>query len=124
MHADSGSIAARGHLIVRQNKNESADSTLDLSGLLTIRTINEAKEVLWRALKDNRALSLLIDDEADVDVAGIQLILSAKAYATSESIDLSLSAPISGRGLNVMERGGFIAGLSDEGRRFWLLEGR
>ncbi|MEE2577525.1 hypothetical protein, partial [Pseudomonas aeruginosa] len=67
MHADSGSIAARGHLIVRQNKNESADSTLDLSGLLTIRTINEAKEVLWRALKDNRALSLLIDDEADVD---------------------------------------------------------
>ncbi|RUO97527.1 hypothetical protein [Hyphomicrobium sp.] len=109
---------------MRQNKNESADSTLDLSGLLTIRTINEAKEVLWRALKDNRALRLLIDDEADVDVAGIQLILSAKAYATSESIDLSLSAPISGRGLNVMERGGFIAGLSDEGRRFWLLEGR
>jgi hypothetical protein len=109
---------------VGEDKKTGAAATLNLSGLLTIPKINEAKDALLGSFADNRAVRLSIDPESDIDVSGIQLIFAAKSYAESRSISLSLSAPISGRGLSVMERGGFLAALSVEDRRFWLLEGR
>ncbi len=99
------------------------NSTLDLSGLLTIRAIGDAKKALLESLSESQSLKIVISDEADIDIAGIQVILSARNYALGASKHLSLAAPISGRALSTMERAGMLAAMSAENRRFWLHEG-
>lgn len=107
----------------RDEMGENRNSMLDLSGLLTIRTISNAKDALIKSIDDSEALDLVISEESDVDIAGIQLIVAARLYAQGASKQLSLAAPISGRALSLMDRAGLFAEMSAENRRFWLHEG-
>ncbi|MBS0252995.1 MAG: hypothetical protein JSR78_18205 [Proteobacteria bacterium] len=103
--------------------SENRKPTLDLSGLLTIRTISNAKDAIIKSIDESEALDLVISDESDVDITGIQLIIAAQLYAQGASKRLSLAAPISGRALNLMDRAGLFAEMSVENRQFWLHEG-
>lgn len=103
--------------------SKNCNSTLDISGLLTIRTVSEAKNAILSSINDSESLDLLISEESDIDIAGIQLIVAARLYAQGASKQLSLAAPISGRALSLMDRAGLLAEMSAENRRFWLHEG-
>jgi ABC-type transporter Mla MlaB component len=113
----------RFHLRTPGKMETNRNSTLDLSGLLTIRTIGEAKKAILESLGENQALMIAISSDADIDIAGIQVILSAQIYAQGASKHLSLAAPLSGRALSTLERAGMLAAMTAENRRFWLHEG-
>lgn len=81
------------------------------------------KEAILKSLNENESITLSISQETDLDIAGIQLIIAARNYARDTSKKLSLSAPISGRQLGVLERAGFLTEMPVEDRHFWLHEG-
>lgn len=109
--------------LLRRRMGENGGATLDISGLLTIRTVGEGKSAVLKSIDESQSLNLLISEESDVDIAGIQLIVAARLYARGTSKHLSLATPISGRALSLMDRAGLLAEMSAENRRFWLHEG-
>ncbi len=103
--------------------NQSGPASVAISGLLTIRGIAQGKEKIWASFADRQDIELDIASDSDADISGIQLILSALLYARSAGKRLSLSAPVSGSVLDVLERGGFIEKMSFEDRQFWFHDG-
>jgi len=103
--------------------NQSDSASVAISGLLTIRNVARGKEEIWASFADRPDVVLDISPDSDADISGIQLILSALLYARSTGKRLSLSAPVSGSVLDVLERGGFLEKISIEDRQFWLHDG-
>jgi hypothetical protein len=93
---------------------------VELSGRLTVGTVVAGRDALLASLQPHDNLVVQIDAQSDVDVAGIQLILAARAFALSKSKTLSLAAPATGPLLDVLRRGGFLESPSDDERKFWL----
>lgn len=102
---------------------QSDPASVAISGLLTIRSVAQGKEAISASFVDRNDVVLDISSDSDADISGIQLILSALLYARSAGKQLSLSAPVSGAVLDVMERGGFLEKMTFEDRQFWLHDG-
>ncbi|CAA2143819.1 STAS domain-containing protein [Hyphomicrobium sp. ghe19] len=100
--------------------NKLTSKSISLDGLLTIRTAATAKSQILGALQGVQNLTIEIPPDSDADIAGIQVVLAARNQAANESKQLSLSSPISGRFLEVMEKAGFMECLDAGDRGFWL----
>ncbi|MCF3638628.1 hypothetical protein LXM94_01415 [Rhizobium sp. TRM95111] len=87
---------------------------------MTIRNIASLKEELIDKFSDSAALSIVVGDDAVVDLSFVQLVEAARRHAGASGGALSLAAPASGRLLDVLRRGGFLDDLSADDARFWL----
>jgi hypothetical protein len=96
--------------------------TVALSGLLTIGTVSAARAALLASFERHDTLLLRIGAESDADIAGIQLVLSARDYARTNSKTLALAEPAAGTMLEVLRRGGFLEDPTEDDRKFWLHE--
>lgn len=97
---------------------------LSLSGDLTIRSITDIRARMVEAFRGHDVVSTKIADDAIVDLTLIQLMESARASARDAGKRFSLAAPATGPLRETLERGGFLAGLDDVRREFWLMESR
>lgn len=86
---------------------------------LSIGAVAAGKAMLLGAIEQNDLVSIDVDPVARVDVAGVQLIVSARHYAELKGKTVRLSKPAQGPLLEILEKAGFLAGSSAE-RAFWL----
>lgn len=94
-----------------------------ISGLLTVGTVSAGRDALIAAFGRGDNVELEGLAQSPVDVAGLQLIQSARHYATQNGKGIRLSSPASGPLLEILRLGGVLEGLSTDDRRFWLHEG-
>lgn len=75
--------------------NESARSSRDItvSGELTIYTASEWRDRLIGEMAGNDDLRLQLAEVAEIDSAGLQLLLAAKRQASGEGRQLELANP-------------------------------
>lgn len=92
-----------------------------LSGDLTMRGVGKAHGALSAALSKHPSVVVAIDPAAAVDLTFVQLIYSARKSAADADRDFALAAPASDGLLEVLRRGGFLAG--EGARSFWLHDG-
>jgi len=97
-------------------------SYVPLSDALTIAHVNAGRLALLAAFDSNENVVIELDPAANVDVAGVQLVESARLYAGIHGKGLTLAAPAQGRLLEVLQACGILPG-SAETRTFWLCEG-
>ena len=93
-------------------------TTIDIAGSADVRTITEFHQKLLQALQQNSAVRVKLDTAADVDLTFVQLVESARRFATAAGKDLALSAPAAAGVREILQRGGFLAAAAD--RMFWL----
>ncbi|PYB70391.1 hypothetical protein DMY87_21025 [Rhizobium wuzhouense] len=88
-------------------------TTLRLEGALTIKTAAETRDRLLAAFQsaktDRRPLEIEIAEDCDCDLTLPQLLLSAKATAAKDGIDLRIRADARGRFSTTLERAGLSA---------------
>ena len=96
---------------------------LEVASPITIRTISNRRTEFLEALQAHDAVALSIPDDATVDLAGVQLIVSARVFAHRHDLHLRLSRPAGGTLRVALERGGFLPPASPEDAEFWLHEG-
>ncbi|MTW14434.1 STAS domain-containing protein [Pseudoduganella eburnea] len=65
---------------------------LFIEGDLTIRRVQEMKDVLLARLAQSQALEVDLAGVTDIDTAGVQLLLMARRAAQASGKDLRLSA--------------------------------
>jgi hypothetical protein len=94
--------------------------TLTLPSSLFIRGITSVHESLLAALKDNKAITLDIPDDAQADLSFIQLIEASRLYARTEGKYITLTKPASPGVLKTLRRGGFLTTMDEASRLFWL----
>jgi hypothetical protein len=97
--------------------------SIAMSGLLTVGTVTAGREALIAAFGRGDNIELEGHAQSPVDVVGVQLIQSARHYATQHGKQIRLSSPASGPLLEMLQLGGFLDGLSKDDRRFWLHDG-
>lgn len=89
----------------------------------TLRTISAHHEDILLALTENSEVAIDIADDKPVDLSLIQLVESARIYASTSGKKLTLVKPAGGQLLDTLERGGFLQNLSPEDANFWLHDG-
>lgn len=100
----------------------SKTSSIELSGELTIRSINDIRMRMIHALDGHAQVTAKIAADAVVDLTFVQLMESARRSAREGGKDLCLAAPASGLLLETLQRGGFLTGDDAARRDFWLME--
>jgi hypothetical protein len=100
----------------------SKTSSVELSGELTIRSINDVRARMIDALDGRAQVTAKIADDAVVDLTFVQLMESARRSAREGGKGLCLAAPASGMLLETLQRGGFLTGDDTARRDFWLME--
>jgi anti-anti-sigma regulatory factor len=90
---------------------------------LTIRHVARIKEELIPLFDERRDLEWVVGADVDVDVAGVQLILSARRCAQALGVQLVLKSPRDSRLKQILELGGFLAGASEDDLAFWSSNG-
>jgi ABC-type transporter Mla MlaB component len=91
-----------------------ADSQLEgivatLDGILTVRTIDEARVRLVDALARGSTVRVDCSAVVEADVSLIQLLLAARRSAARDGRTLSLAHPAEGVLLTTLLQGGFLA---------------
>ena len=97
----------------------SPGSRIELSGDLTISSMNSLHERITAAFMEDGPIEIVVDDNADVDISFVQLIESARNTAKQRGVTLALAAPAEGQLLNTLMRGGFIDEKSGSPSPFW-----
>lgn len=90
---------------------------------LTLRTISKHCDDLLLALSQKSTVVIDISDDQQVDLSLIQLIESARIFASTSGKKLTLVKPATGQLLDALERGGFLHNISPEDASFWLHDG-
>ena len=93
-----------------------------LDGAVSIRNVEAMRQTLLDSFQEADALSLDIPAEQSVDLCGVQLIESARAFARAVGKTLTLERPATAFA-GVLDGAGFLTDPSDDDRRFWLHEG-
>lgn len=104
-------------------QSESIDD-VRLPGPLTIGTVANAHAELLASLQRGSHIVVHVGPDAHFDVAGVQLLQSARHYARLKSKRVALATPASGELLEVLRLGGILENCSSDDRQFWLHEGR
>lgn len=94
---------------------------VSLSGDLTLRGVSDAHAAVSAALAKHPSVVLAIDPAAPVDLSFVQLVYAAGKSAAEAGREVALAAPASEGLLEVLRRGGFLAG--EAARSFWLHDG-
>ena len=98
----------------------SGDASLTLPATLTIKTILSVQELILDFLNKNPAIVLDIDEAAQVDLSFVQLVTAARKQAEARARRVLLARPASGDLYDVLERGGFLDGMTPDAAHFWL----
>ncbi|MCW5709514.1 STAS domain-containing protein [Shinella yambaruensis] len=98
----------------------SGDASLTLPATLTIKTILSVQEFILDFLNKNPAIVLDIDEAAQVDLSFVQLVTAARKQAEARAGRVLLARPASGDLYDVLERGGFLDGMTPGAAHFWL----
>ncbi|MDX2201643.1 MAG: hypothetical protein NW223_02755 [Hyphomicrobiaceae bacterium] len=86
---------------------------------LSIASIAASKSALLASIDQHDVVSVDIDADASrVDVAGVQLVISARHYAEMKTKSVRLASPAQGALLEVLKSAGFLDTVED--RAFWL----
>jgi hypothetical protein len=94
--------------------------SVDLLGDLTLQSVEVARNQLVAALKNNPRLSVRLESDALVDLAGVQLLEAVRKSAAAAGGDVGLTDAATGGLLETLGRGGFLQ--SPQQRQFWLKE--
>lgn len=97
---------------------------LHLPPNLTVRSINSVQQILLQSIGENTATTLGLDEGSQVDISFVQLVESARIFAANSGRHIALAEPAAGPLLSVLERSGFLEGMSVEDAEFWLHEGK
>lgn len=97
---------------------------LHLPENLTVRSINSVREILLQSIDARTETVVALEDGSQIDISFLQLLESARILAGNASKHISLAEPASGPLLGVLERAGFLEGMSAEDAKFWLHEGK
>lgn len=97
----------------------SAKAEIDIPPPLTIRQAHSLKELILNALKGCSTLTLRLPESGAVDLSFVQLIESARIYASRNAVGLTLARPAEGELLELINS----AGLIPTAQTFWLCQG-
>ncbi len=100
----------------------SATQSISWDGVASIRNVTEYHEELCEALSAGIDVAISLAGMEEVDLAFIQLIISARRSAETRGFAFTLSGPAPEPILQVLERGGFIGPAPDDRRNFWLAQ--
>ena len=92
-----------------------------IAGAANVRTIGDCHRNLLSALQQKQPVRLDLKQLDDADLTLVQLVESARRFAATRHGDFTLAAPAEGALLEMLTRGGFLAGAAD--RAFWLQTG-
>lgn len=100
---------------------QSADK-LSIEGALTIRTAATVVQELQARLQQHRVIEIDLSRATELDISGIQVILSARATAVAGDKTLSVAQPLAPAAHAALLQGGFlhVAGETDSRHSFWL----
>ncbi|WP_117192829.1 STAS domain-containing protein [Rhizobium terrae] len=90
---------------------------------LTVRAITTVQQEVLRFIDKNQSIAIELSDDCQVDISFIQLMEAARIYAGTAGKRIALKKPASGPMLDVLQRSGFLEGLSAEDAKFWLHQG-
>ncbi len=95
-------------------------AVVGITGPADIRTIAECHGRLLEAMKGNEVVHVDLAALAEADLTFVQLIESARRFASYAGMTISLSAPAGTDLCEILRRGGFLN--APESRAFWLHE--
>ena len=84
-------------------------AVVGMTGPVDIRTIAECHGRLLAAMKCNTVVQVDLAQLAEADLTFVQLIESARRFAASAGITVSLSAPAGTDLCEILRRGGFLS---------------
>jgi STAS domain len=96
---------------------------LVLSDPLTVRFVGSHQAALLGGLLGHESVEISVSPDAACDLSFLQLLESARVYAGTAGRVVRLSRAADGSLLDLLERSGFLSGMTAEDRRFWLHEG-
>lgn len=73
----------------------------------TIRTVADAYEKTWNAVRQNDTIMLDVSEVTDIDLTFVQLLVSAQKTANAMGKRVSVTGAISEAFRDVLKRGGF-----------------
>ncbi len=86
--------------------NTGAESTLTLSGSLTVARITEIKEAFDRALGNSQKLNIKASNIDSIDLTFVQLILSLKKLCQQKGIELTTNIDLNPEQTQLLQRAG------------------
>jgi anti-anti-sigma regulatory factor len=96
------------------------EDKFEIAGDLTIKNATDIKDRLLSRFDTHDHVILQLDDEANVDLSFLQLIESARQYATKKGGSLSLEKPANQNLKNVLQRAGFLEKIAAADKEFWF----
>jgi hypothetical protein len=90
---------------------------------LTIRTISDQHHHLKDKIDSCQTLAAEVPIDAEIDISFLQLMESARLYASSTGKMFGMLQPAEGTLLDALMRCGWLSADNAEIRRFWLHEG-
>ena len=96
------------------------ERTISFAGEVTISNIGEALDQLGAAMREQRDVTIDVENLAETDLTFIQLLEAARRKADETGVGLSLSKPAAGALLEVLRRGGFLDDETSDRAKFWL----
>jgi hypothetical protein len=100
------------------NAVRSNPTTVGVTSLADIQTIDDIHKELKQAFEQGKAVRLDLDAITDADLTFVQLVESARKFASSAGKTFAVSTPPPKVLQELLERGGFLATPPD--RSFWL----
>ncbi|MBB3595510.1 MFS superfamily sulfate permease-like transporter [Rhizobium sp. BK529] len=94
--------------------------SISLPEVLSIRNASEVYSKIIDQFRDNNNIILSLPENAEADLSFLQLIEAARRQAKAAGKTFTLSAPVGGSLLKVLERAGFTAAFDQEDQKFWL----
>src|ERR1700761_5188508 len=95
-------------------------NSIDLTGDLSIRGVEDAHALLVDAFKHDGDMVVSIAPDAAVDLTFVQMMEAGRKTGVASGRAFRLAAPASGALLETLGRGGFLESPGD--RDFWLLQ--
>jgi anti-anti-sigma regulatory factor len=95
-------------------------TTVTAAGDVCLPSIGLLATELTAAFDSGEAVRLDLSAVAGPDLSVVQLIQSARASAALGGCDFTLAAPADATLTALLDRAGFLAGLSDDDRLFWF----
>ena len=94
--------------------------SISLPEVLSIRNASEVYAKVIGQFRDNNTITLSLPENAEADLSFLQLIEAARRQAKAAGKTFTLSAPVGGSLLKVLERAGFMEAFDQEDKKFWL----
>ena len=90
-----------------QNKQKSNTKTIKIENELSLNNVSNVRELLIKTLKEKDDLTLNLKNINNIDLAGIQLIVSLKSYVEKNNKKLTLNLELNDESKELLLNSGF-----------------